>query len=131
MREDSSVPRDDAAFPFPALVARAGSTDGPERDAALAALMAVRLAADLLLPRRASPRARAERAAAARRWLAALVLPAASRIPLARLADASAGSSVEPVIAALTAVLAALRPLLDAAAVAEVDGVVERVSGKR
>ena len=130
MRDDSLDSYLDAGhFPFPALAALAADDDARRRDAALATFMAARLALDLTLARRAAPRARAARSAAARKWLAALpTLPAASRIPLARVADASAGASLEPVVAALSSALDALRPLLNSASVAEAESVVERLS---
>jgi hypothetical protein len=78
-------------FPFPALAALAGrGALGGEREAALAALMAARLAAGLTVHSVPSS-ARGARAVAARAWLTGLALPPALRTPLARVVDASAG----------------------------------------
>jgi hypothetical protein len=78
-------------FPFPALAALAGrGALGGERETALAALMAARLAAGLATLS-VPPDARGARAAAARAWLTGLALPPALRTPLARVVDTSAG----------------------------------------
>jgi hypothetical protein len=78
-------------FPFPSLAALAGRAAlGGERETALAALMAARLAAGLATLS-VPPATRGSRAAAARAWLTGLALPPALRTPLARVVDASAG----------------------------------------
>lgn len=79
-------------FPFRALAAQVGrGALGGERECGLACLMAARLASALLPASRLPAPLRLARASAARGWLAALALPAALRIPVARVVDASAG----------------------------------------
>jgi hypothetical protein len=108
------------AFDHPALAACAGDAAlGGAREVALAAFMTARLATGAP-PHGALPLpVRAKRAAAAKLWLAALALPAASRVPFARAADATAGDDACALAAALRAVLAAVEPRLDGAAAAE------------
>jgi hypothetical protein len=119
-----------ARFRFPALAALAGRAPlGGPREVALAALMAARLAAGSLDPDPLAPSARARRAAGARRWFAALALPAAARAPFARLVDASAGDSRAALAVALDGTAAAAAPHLDEPAAAELRELVAAPAG--
>jgi hypothetical protein len=107
-------------FPFPSLAALAGRAPlGGQREVALAALVTARLALGLVPPESLPQPVRAERAAAARTWLATLAPPAAMRVPLARLTHATAGDAAGAVATAMAAVRDAAEPFLDAAAHAE------------
>ena len=69
-----------------ALAALAGRAPlGGEREMALATLMAARLAEGMLPDVALSPMARQSRGAGARLWFSAMTLPAATRLPLARV----------------------------------------------
>jgi hypothetical protein len=118
------------SFPLRALAALAGRAPlGGEREVALAAFMAARLAQELLSARPLAPAARATRVVAARGWLASLALPAGTRIPLARLIDACAAGgageegrgSPEEAAAAIGLLLPAAGPLLDPPSRAELE----------
>jgi hypothetical protein len=109
-------------FLFPALAQLAGRAPlGGGREVALAAFMAARLAAGLLPPHPLEPGVRATRAAAARPWLATLTLPAALRVPFARLVDATGQPEAGAVVAALERVQAGVADHLDAASRTELD----------
>ena len=86
---------------------------------ALAALMAARLADAFLLEVPLSGAARASRAAGARVWCSTLTLPAAARIPLARVVDSTEHGDQAHAAEMLTAFASVAGPLLDAAARAE------------
>lgn len=108
------------AFSFPALAAAAGRAPlGGAREVVLACFMAARLSAAVLPPVALSEAGRAARAASARAWLASLSLPAAMRIPLARLVDATGGDDRAALAAALDGVTAVTAPHLDPAARSE------------
>ena len=112
-------------FRFRALAALAGRSPlGGDREVALATLLVARLALGALPPMALPQGARAARAAAARSWLASVALPAALRLPLARLVDATASIDRSGVGAALGAVVDAAAPHLDAPAIAELNDVV-------
>jgi len=101
-------------FRFPALAALAGRGQlGGDREVALAAFVTARLVTGVLPPNALSAPVRATRAAAARQWLAALTLPAAMRLALVRLADATAAADPVSVESALRAMLDAIDPTLD------------------
>ena len=88
-------------FPFRALAARAGRAPlGGDREVALAVLMVARLAGDAVGPHALGAAERAERAAAAKSWLASLAVPARVRPALARAIDAS-GRDRDAIAAAL------------------------------
>jgi hypothetical protein len=109
-------------FPFPALAQLAGRAPlGGAREVALAAFVAARLAAGLLPPHALEPDVRAGRATAARPWLATLALPAALRVPFARLVDATGQPDAAAVVTALERVQAGIAEQLDAASRAELD----------
>jgi hypothetical protein len=112
---------DAPAFRFRALAALAGRAPlGGEREMALATLMAVRLAEGMLPGAALSAMARQSRAAGARVWLSAMTLPAASRIPLARVVEASEGESRGAAAEALAAYAGIANPMLDPGSRAEI-----------
>lgn len=82
---------------------------------ALASLMAARLADGLLLEVPLSAAARSGRAAGARVWCSTLTLPAAARVPLARVVDATDDGDRTQVAEALSAFAAMAGPVLDGA----------------
>ena len=103
-------------FRFRALASLAGRAPlGGEREMALASLMAARLADGLLLEVPLSAAARAGRAAGARLWCSTLTLPAAARVPLARVVDATEDGARAQVAEALLAFAAMAGPVLDGA----------------
>ena len=107
-------------FRFRALASLAGRAPlGGEREMALAALMAARLGDGVLLEVPLSAHARAARAAGARLWCSTLTLPAAARIPLARVVDASETGERAELAETLTAFAAIAGPLIDAPSRAE------------
>jgi len=113
------------AFRFRALASLAGRAPlGGEREMALAALMAARLAEGLLLDPPLTVPARSTRAVGARVWCSTLTLPAAARIPLARVVDASETDSRSLLAEALGAFAAIAGALLDAASRAELSELV-------
>jgi hypothetical protein len=114
------------SFPFRALATLAGrAPTGPEREVVLGCYMAARLAAGALPRLRFGLDGRAARAAAARGWFAALALPATTRIPFARLVDATAGGSTEEVAGALATVGEVTARALDDGARAELDQLIQ------
>jgi len=115
-------------FPFRALAIYAGRAQlGRGREVALACLMAARLSAPAVGAPLAAP-VRAARAAGASRWFASLKIPAPLRVPLARVAAASARDSAPELADALGAVIEAARKHLDAPSLAELDGVLQRLA---
>ncbi len=108
------------SFRFRALASLAGRAAlGGEREMALASLMAARLADGVLLPMPLSAPARAARAAGARLWCSTLTLPAAARIPLARVVDASEAGDRRQIAETLTVFATVAGAILDAASRAE------------
>jgi len=100
---------------------------GRGREVALACLMAARLASPArgaMLP----AAVRTARAAGATRWFSSLALPTPLRAPLARVATASAGDNAADLAAALGTVIAAARKHLDDASLAELEGIVRRLT---
>ena len=87
---------------------------------ALATLMAARLAEGTLGPCPLSAVARRTRAVGARVWLSTLTLPAATRVPLARLVEATEGSDHTSVADALASFAEIARGTLDSASRAEI-----------
>lgn len=78
-------------FRFRALAALAGRAPlGGQREVALASYLAARLTDDARGADGLDEATRAERAHAARAWLAGMALPANLRVPFARLLDATA-----------------------------------------
>src|SRR5687767_14007654 len=121
---------DTPQFLCPALAQLAGRAPlGSGREVLLACFVGTRLAATLL-PAYALPAAvRQARAAAARTWLATLSLPAALRVPCARLVDASGGDDADALATALERVTSGATEQLDGAARAEMEGVARAVRG--
>ena len=106
-------------FRFRALASLASrSSLGGPREVTLATYLIARLVDDCLPDKALPPAARAERAAAARAWLANIALPAAVRAALSRLA-AGTGGDPSTIGAALTSVISAVDAYLDAASRAE------------
>ena len=103
------------AFRFRALATLAGRAPlGGEREMALASLMAARLADAALLDVPLSAATRVTRAAGARHWCSSLTLPAAARIPLARVVDASEHGERKQLAETLASFAAVAASLLDA-----------------
>ena len=110
-------------FPFRALAARAGRAPlGGEREVAMAALMVARLSADALRGGALGAQQRAERAAAAKGWLASIAVPARARPPLARAIEATTHDGAA-IAAALDDLVETAASWLDAPSVAELRGV--------
>lgn len=108
------------AFRFPALAALAGRAPlGGEREAVLACLVAARLAQALCPPRALPAALRQARAGSARVWFSSVAVPAAMRIPMVRLIEAT-GRDDRPALAeALRQVMDVTAGTLDAAASSE------------
>ena len=108
-------------FRFPGLAALAGRAPlGGQREVAMAAYVAARLAHDLLPDRELEQPVRAERAAAARNWLATLSLPPQVRAPMVRLVDATCADRAGTA-AAVRAVMTVTAQMLDRSARSELD----------
>ena len=120
---------DTPSFRFRALAALAGRTTlGDDREVVLGCFMAARLAAGCLEP--AIPAlARDARCVAARAWYAALALPASTRVPFARLVDATAGEARSTVAEALRNLLAAVERFLDAPSRLEIERLAGALAG--
>jgi len=111
---------DAPAFRFRALALLAGRAAlGGEREMALATLMAARLAEGVLPPCPLSATARRGRGVGARLWFSTLTLPAATRVPLARVVEATESDTPGLVADALAALIELARPQLDSPARAE------------
>ena len=116
-------------FPFRALAALAGRAPiGGEREVALAALMAVRLASGFVPANGLSSSAHVSRAAGARVWFSTLTLPSATRAPIGRFVDAAEGEDRLKVAQALAEVAKALGAMLDVASRAEMAGVIRTLT---
>ncbi len=109
------------AFRFRALAALAGRAPlGGEREMALATLMVARLAEGMLPEATLSPMARQSRASGARIWLSAMTLPAVSRIPLARVVEATEGENRATAAEALAVFAGVANAMLDPGSRAEI-----------
>lgn len=118
-------------FLCPALAQLAGRAPlGGGREVALACYVGARLAATLLPAHALPPAVRVARAGATRTWLATLSLPAALRIPSARLVDASAGDDRDVLATALERVAALAAEQLDGAARAEMESLARAIRGR-
>lgn len=115
-------------FPFPAMAGLAGRLPlGGGREVALALLSVSRLASGLLPPDSLPAEDRQHRATAARVWLASLALPAALRVPLAKVIDATATGPI-PTAGALRVVASAAGTYIDGAASLEIERLVRRLA---
>ncbi len=113
-------------FRFRALAGLAGRRPlGGDREVAVAAFVAARLASAALLAVPLPPEARTARAAGARAWLAAVAVPAPARGPLARVIDASGRDDRAALGAAVRALIDAASRCLDGAARRELDALVK------
>jgi len=126
-RESLPHALDALPFSFPALAALSGRLPlGGGREVALAALLTARLAEGATIDDGLPVAERVSRASAAKVWLASMALPAATRVPFARLIEATTGAT-SPVGAAVRAVISATEGYLDAAAVQELDRLARRL----
>jgi hypothetical protein len=108
-------------FRFRALGSLAGrAAIGGPREVALATYLVARLVDDCQPSKMLPAPARAERAAAARTWLAGVALPTAIRSALAKLVDATAGDPAQ-LSAPLSAVMSAIDSFLDSASRLELE----------
>jgi hypothetical protein len=113
-------------FRFRALASLAGRAPlGGQREVALAVFLLARLVDDAR-GGLALNGARRERADAARSWLAALALPATTRVPLTRLADATAAEP-EAMRRALAVVTEVTLDHLDAPSRAELQALLDSI----
>ena len=109
------------AFRFRALALLAGRAPlGGEREMALAVLMGARLAEGLLPPAPLSGVARRIRGVGARVWFSTLTLPAATRVPIARVVEATEGDNRTLVAESLAVLIEIARPVLDSPSRAEI-----------
>ncbi len=117
------------AFRLPALAARAARAQvGSDREPILAALVAFRLAAGAVPASAALPlRVRSARATAARRWMATLALPPATRGAFLRVAQATTGDDRAALTTACGALVDAVARALDARSRAELDAFVRSI----
>jgi hypothetical protein len=112
---------DAPVFRFRALAMLAGRAPlGGEREMALAALMAARLAEGMLPPSPLAAGTRRARGVGARVWFSTLTLPPAARAPIAKLVDATEGASRTATSDALAAFADIAKPSLDPASRAEI-----------
>ena len=87
---------------------------------ALAALMAARLAEGMLPPSPLAGATRHGRAVGARVWFSTLTLPAATRVPLARLVEATEGDSPAAAAEAMACFADIAKATLDSASRVEI-----------
>ena len=129
LRESLPHALDALHFPFPALAALAGRLPlGGGREVALAALLTARLA-DGVVPEEELPVAeRVSRASAAKVWLASMALPATTRVPFARLVEATAGPP-SGLGAAVRGMITAIGAYLDPASTQELERLARRLGG--
>lgn len=125
-------------FRFPSLAAAAGRAPlGGQRETALAAFLAARLADDAIQPTSLPLALRAQRAAAARSWLSSIAVSTPVRRAVLRLLEASESDDAAPadsIFAALQGVTAVTANLLAPAAQLELENLGtslrQRVSGR-
>jgi hypothetical protein len=107
-------------FRYRAIAALAGRAAlGVDREIALATLMAARIADGALGADPLTDASRASRAAGARVWFSTLTLPAATRVPIARLVDASESGDRSRLIEAFHGFAGIAAPMLDTPSRAE------------
>ena len=113
---------DAPAFRFRSLAALAGRAPmGGPREVALACFMAARLAAGAAGANPLPQPVRQGRATGARAWFASIALPANTRVPFTRLAEATANAAPPAIADALAHVIAVTAQHLDAAAHSEIE----------
>ena len=118
------------AFRFRSLALAAGRAPlGGAREAALAALIAARLAAAMLPPVALSIAARTARADAARGWLGSVALPAVPKLAITRLVEATAAGDRQTVANAVAKVTEVTAPYLDKAARLELEELTAELRG--
>ncbi len=118
-------------FLCPALAQLAGRAPlGGGREVVLACFVGARLAATLLPAHALPPAVRLARAGAARTWLTTITLPAALRVPCARLFDATAGEDPAALAAALDRVADGAADQLDGAARAELEALARQIRAR-
>ena len=117
-------------FPFRALAALAGRAQlGGAREAALATLLAARLAEAMLPPVSLTVAARHARADGARHWLTSIALSSPIRAAIGRLVEATALDDVHGAAVALTRVTEVTAPYLDRGARLELERLTARLKG--
>lgn len=115
-------------FRFRALAGLAGRRQlGGDREVAVAAFIAARLASAALLQVPLPAEVRTARATGARAWLAAVAVPAAARGPLVRVIDASGRADRAALGAAVRALIDAAGRCLDGAARREMDALAKEL----
>ena len=122
---------DAPAFRFRALAALAGRAPlGGPREVALACFMAARLAAGAAGSSPLPQPIRQSRATGARSWFASIALPANTRVPLTRLADATANAGRAAIADALAHVIAVTAQHLDSAAHSELERLIAELKSR-
>jgi hypothetical protein len=115
-------------FPFRALAALAGRAPlGGAREAALATLLAARLAEAMLPPVSLSVTARRTRADGARHWLTSIALSSPIRAAVSRLVDVTATDDPHGAAMALARVTEVTAPHLDRGARLELERLMNRL----
>jgi len=119
------------SFPLRHLSLLAGRAPiGGAREVVLGCFMAARLVAERApAGTELTDEARHARAAAAKSWLGALTLPAAVRTPIGRCIESSAKGSLAAMAREVAAVRSACASYLDAGSRAELDALVDGLSG--
>jgi hypothetical protein len=115
-------------FRFRALAGLAGRRQlGGDREVAVAAFVAARLASAALFQVPLPAEVRTARATGARAWLAAVAVPAPTRGPLVRVIDASGRADRADLGAAVRALIDAAGRCLDGAARREMDALAKEL----
>jgi hypothetical protein len=117
-------------FPYRALAALAGRAPlGGAREAALATLLAARLAEAMLPPSALGLATRRARADGARHWLTSIALSNPIRAAISRLVDATATDDPHGAAMALIRVTEITAPHLDRGARLELERLADRLKG--
>jgi hypothetical protein len=117
-------------FPFRALAALAGRAPlGGGREAALATLLAARLADAMLPPVALGVAVRRTRADGARHWLSSITLGSSVRTAVARLVEVTAVDDRHQAALALIKVTEVTAPHLDRGARLELERLIGRLKG--
>ncbi|MEW5916179.1 MAG: hypothetical protein AB1762_07225 [Gemmatimonadota bacterium] len=116
-------------FPFRSLAQRAARLAlGGEREVALAALMAARIAQGSVGSTCLTRSQRELRAAASRVWFSTVALPAKARLAIQRVVEASARDDAAALAASLEELIEVTAPVLDRAAGMELRTLVRALS---